>query len=542
MKKTVFKQASKIICLILFIGIWISPEFLSAQGMTRSTGIGFRLNFWNITNKPTTVSVSAQSQTANIDISGAGGTLYFFSRVHDNLFFEINLEAVASVQTIATATAEESTKVNLVMPILLGLRYDLLSSRLTSKVQPYISFGGGPYWTQKGESDINGFTPDAEQTFEAEFLYGLYGGLGANILLTDWMALNLDLKYHMPELNVDHKYGGLDFGLGLSFMWGKKRELFQLQDITVVVSDIYPAYYQFYNTYPLAVVSIKNIAGHLIEVNVKSNIEYYSERPGESGFVEILPGETAKIPVTALFGSNVLQTSINKPALLDIEIEGRAGRTTTRQYSAQITIHSRNAWNGDMDKLVYFVTPDNDQIFMMNRSMISTSEDSSDSELDVVSKAKIVFNSLRDRGVSYHPDPNIPFNKDDRVQYALETLQFGSGDCDDLVVLYSSCLESLGIKTAFVEVQDPNKKIAHLYLLFDTGMTPDQGHMVSSNEKKYIIRSRRGSMKTIWVPVETTLIATNFDMAWKSGAQAYVEEGILRNGLASGWVRIFDVE
>ena len=446
------------------------------------------------------------------------------------------------MQTVATSAVEESTKVNLVMPILIGLRYDLLSSRSTSKVQPYVSLGLGPYWSQKGRTNVDGINPDAQVTLESEFFYGVYAGLGTNILFTDWMALNLDLKYHLPEISANHKYSGLDFGLGLSFMWGKKRELFQLQDIKLIVSDIYPAYYQFYNTYPIALVSVKNISGDDIEVNVKSNIDNYSERPNESGFIQIEQGQTADIPVTALFGSKVLQSSINKPAVLDIEIEGRAGRSTTRQYSTQLVIHSRNSWNGDIDKLVYFVTPDNESIFLMNRSLVSNSEDSLNQELSVVSKAKLIFNSLQDKGINYHPDPNIPFYQDDRVQYALETLQIGSGDCDDLSVLYASCLESLGIKTAFVEVQDPNKKYAHLYLMFDSGVAPEQGNAISSNEKKYIIRSKSSFRKTIWIPVETTLVSSGFDAAWRSGAQSYLEEGIHRNGLAEGWVRVIDIE
>jgi hypothetical protein len=135
----------------------------------------------------------------------------------------------------------------------------------------------------------------------------------------------------------------------------------------------------------------------------------------------------------------------------------------------------------------------------------------------------------------------MPFYKDDRVQFALETLHIGSGDCDDLVVLYASCLESLGIRTAFVQVQDPEQEIAHLYLLFDTGIPPEQGYKISSNEKRFVIRSGNSRHKTIWLPVETTLIEEGFDVAWEKGALAYLEEGVVRNGLAEGWVRVIDV-
>jgi len=527
--------------LIVLLLYPVLAQDLYAQGMTRSNGLGFRANFWNITGRPLKISYSAASQESNVDISGTGGTLYFFTRIHNNLFFDLTLEAVASVQTLTGLNTFDPTRVNVVMPILAGVHYDLLSSGLRSSVLPYISAGMGPYWVQKGSSSIQTTEPEFESNLEAEFLYGAYGGLGTNILITDWMALNLDLKYHLVNFDVNQKYSGLDFGFGLSFMWGSKREMFQLQDIKVIVQDIYPAYYQFYNTYPIALVSVKNIATFPIEVNVRSTVDNYSERPAESGFVQILQDEVADIPVHALFGPHLLQSANRKPAVLDIEIEGRAGQIEKKDFSTQILIHSRNAWNGDMDKLVYFVTPDEAQVFTMNRGIVNQLEFDSAKEVESVAKALAVFNALRDKGIVYHRDPNIPFYKDDRVQFAVETLSIGSGDCDDLVVLYASCLESLGIRTAFVEVRDPDQEIAHLYLLFDAGIPPEEGDKISSNEKRFVVRAGNSRFKTIWLPVETTLIERGFDIAWENGAMTYLEEGILRNGLAEGWVRVIDV-
>jgi hypothetical protein len=499
------------------------------------------MNFWNITNRPTQINLRAGEENPNVDISGVGGTLFFFTRIHNNLFFDLNFEAVASVTTIPGSDNNDSSHVNVVIPILVGVHYDLLPSHLTSSVQPYLSAGMGPYWVQKGQGSFASDQTDVEGSFEAEFLYGGYAGLGTNILFTDWMALNLDLKYHLVDFTTSNKYSGLDFGLGLNFMWGSKRELFQLQDIKVIVKDVYPAYYQFYNTYPIALVTIKNLASHPIEVNVRSEIDFYSERPAESGFTEIPAGEIADIPVNAIFGPRLLKSGDNKPAILDIEVEGRAGQTEKKDYSTQIVIHSRNAWNGDMDKLVYFVTPNDDQIFTMNRNIVNELEIDTEKEVESVIKAHTVFNTLRDRGIKYHRDPNIAFYKDDRVQFAVETLRLGNGDCDDLAVLYASCLESLGIRTAFVEVRDPNQDIAHLYLLFDTGIPPEEGYRISTNEKRFVTRSGNSRNDTIWLPVETTVIDQGFEKAWEIGALAYLEEGIVRNGLSEGWVRVIDV-
>ena len=91
----------KIIHTLLLFTV-LAPQIFG-QGMTRSNGIGFRANFWNITGRPMKINVSAASQEANVDISGAGGTLYFFSRIHNNLFFDLTFEAVASVQTVSQA-------------------------------------------------------------------------------------------------------------------------------------------------------------------------------------------------------------------------------------------------------------------------------------------------------------------------------------------------------------------------------------------------------------------------------------------------------
>jgi hypothetical protein len=126
------------------------------------------------------------------------------------------------------------------------------------------------------------------------------------------------------------------------------------------------------------------------------------------------------------------------------------------------------------------------------------------------------------------------------VQFAVETVDAGSGDCDDLVVLYASMLESAGIQTAFVEVQDPEKELAHLYLLFNTGLRAEEAFLISENEKRYILRDNPSGQKMVWIPVETTLVEDGFEQAWTAAAMSWLQESLLRNGLAEEWVRIID--
>jgi hypothetical protein len=529
-------------CLLAIISLTVllSTAGAFAQGMSRSSGVGLRIGSWNVTNHPTRISTSGYGKDAVVDIGGAGAWLYFFSRVYYNLFFEFSMGAVGGVHEEHTNYIIKSTEASAIVPILFGLRYDLLSTRFPTAFQPYLSCGGGPYWTTSTKSEGVFFAD--QQTIESKLKYGAYAGGGINIVLTSWFAINFDLKYHFVDFEFERDYSGLEFGGGFSLMWGRRREMFQLKDIKPVVSDIYPTYYQFYNTYPLALVSIKNVAGYPIEVNIKSNIRQYSERPKDSGFLRIEQGKTKDIPVTAIFGSRLLQANRREPAVLDIEVEARAGRIMKKEFSSPITIHSRNAWNGEMDKLVFFVTPDNEEILKLSRGIVSEQRNKVNNEFGNFQKALLIFDELKRMGIHYHRDPNIVFYKDDRVQFASETLHLGNGDCDDLVVLYASFLESLGINTAFVEVRDPEKEIAHLYLIFDSDLPSNQGQSISTNEKRFVIRASQNDQSKIWIPVETTLIEQGFEEAWKAGAMSFLQEGIIRNGLEEGWVRIIDVE
>ena len=528
------------IILFLFTGL-LSNSF--AQGISRSSGIGLRVSYWNITGQPTRFNISNGATSAVYDFSGLGSSLYFFSRVQQsNWFFEFSLGAMARVHGEEKIGMEDHVEVSAVIPFLLGWRYDVLSNRHANSFQPYLAGGVGPYWSTafSVQNQVTGETVNGQ----ADLQMGGYAGGGANFVPISWVAINFDLRYHFVDFQRQREPSGFEFALGLSFMWGRKREIFQIKETKVVVRDIYPAYYQFYNTYPIALVTVKNLAGHPIEINVRSYVKGYSVRSKDSGFIKLNRNETKDIPVTAIFGPNLRDTSRRTPAVIDLEVEARAGSTHRKEASAEIMVHNRNAWNGEIDKLGFFVTSDDEKVLQVSRKFIreQKTEDSDSTAAGNLPAAKAIFEALGKMGLQYQRDPNIPFYKDDRVQFATETLNLGHGDCDDLVVLYASLLESAGINTAFVEVTDPQKDLAHLFLLFDAGLSASEGNLISSNEKRYVIREDTRGKKIVWIPIETTLLSRGFEEAWKTGALEYLQDGIVRQGLAENWVKVIDVE
>jgi tetratricopeptide (TPR) repeat protein len=129
--------------------------------------------------------------------------------------------------------------------------------------------------------------------------------------------------------------------------------------------------------------------------------------------------------------------------------------------------------------------------------------------------AMTFFSSLTAAGTNYIIDPNTPFaelrdDQIDYVQFPRETLRLKSGDCDDLSVLISAGLENLGIRTAFIEIP------GHLMLMFDTGLGADKADLISQDGSLLAIKDGN-----VWIPLEATMVNSNFNEAWAEGARKY---------------------
>ncbi|MHC4322538.1 MAG: hypothetical protein ACYST3_09725, partial [Planctomycetota bacterium] len=64
---------------------------------------------------------------------------------------------------------------------------------------------------------------------------------------------------------------------------------------------------------------------------------------------------------------------------------------------------------------------------------------------------------------------------------------------------------------------------------------------ISTNEKRYLVRKNHHGKRSLWIPIETTLINDGFDEAWSKGALSYLKDAEVRQGLQDGWVQIIDV-
>ncbi|HEX2984873.1 MAG TPA: transglutaminase domain-containing protein, partial [Ignavibacteriales bacterium] len=191
---------------------------------------------------------------------------------------------------------------------------------------------------------------------------------------------------------------------------------------------------------------------------------------------------------------------------------------------------------GDAAKLKYFVFDENDFTRALAKDALKNfAPIDSTGRLELFYKAKQIFNKTIAK-MSYERDPRI---QADRVQYPSETVNMKGGDCEDLSVLYSSLLESVGIQTAFVDYNN-YPEINHINIIFNTELSPEEARLITNNDKKYIIHKGNSGKDEVWIPVEPTSFS-DFETAWNRAAELYNERAVIDFGAVKGIVKIVDV-
>lgn len=329
--------------------------------------------------------------------------------------------------------------------------------------------------------------------------------------------------------------------LSAKVIFGNIRQpLVRIEEVRMA-GGIYPSSSQTLAYRPIGTVKVRNVSEKPVQAKASFYVDRFMDAPTESVPVYMIPGEEREIPLNAVFNELVMRVSSGTIRDGNVYITATPAEEYDDKAQARIYIHGKNEWDGDVNSLRYFVTPDEPEVLRYSRDVLLRLRDSLAAvprHLEDFVKAKLIFNEFAGK-LLYVSDPK---QSADVVQYPSETLKAHSGDCDDMTVSFASLLSSVGISTAFVDVIPPDRPDkSHIYLLFDTGIPPQFGAGVSGNPKRYIIRKSAAGIESIWIPIETTAITHGFEEAWTRGAQEYFDDVELGLGLAKGWVRIVDV-
>ncbi len=299
-----------------------------------------------------------------------------------------------------------------------------------------------------------------------------------------------------------------------------------------VVERVFPVFYKYYETAPFGSVELTNLEPTEIEdVQATFYLRQFMDAPFPCPTEESIRGKaTFTIDLYAVFSNDVMAITEEDKAIGEIAVTYTMdGERYKVVETIPVSFANRNALTWDDDrKAAAFVTPRDDVIISYARHVNRAIKDRGSQALSPsVLSALGQYTALSLYGLEYVIDPSSSYielsdagGAEDYVQFPVQTLERRGGDCDDLTVLYSSLLESMGIETAFITVP------GHIFPAFNTGIPANDVSIYFNSVDDVIFHGDE-----IWIPVEMTDRNAGFLDAWAIAARSWKEHN--QNGNAA---------
>ena len=382
------------------------------------------------------------------------------------------------------------------------------------------------------------YSPISRFTLKASGYSGIYMGMvEAGSVRNPFIAASVDFSYLLnPSMNLGlgavykHNftpdgavYQGLGITLGVTFNIGAGSKGADLY-VEPLINPIFPLFYSYYDKNPVGEVAIvNNERGSIENVRLSFLVKQYMDQAKVFAELDsIEQGQSLSIPVYALFTDNIFGITEGTKVAGEIIVDySYIGQEMTSSYPVTVTINNRNAMSWDDDrKAAAFVTSKDPLVLSFAKNIAGSLR--SDEVRAVNSNfrtAMAIFEGLTVYGIGYVIDPSTPYSvlsedteSIDFVQFPNQTLAYKAGDCDDITILYSALLESVGIETAFVTAP------GHIFMAFNLGMKPDSAAKLFAGTDDLILTEDE-----TWIPIEITLVRDGFLKAWQIGAKEWRE-------------------
>ena len=242
-------------------------------------------------------------------------------------------------------------------------------------------------------------------------------------------------------------------------------------------------------------------------------------------------GETVNVDLVAFFNEQMLELTEKTDTSSYIIVNySRLGKKLSQSYALDVPVYGRNNMSWDDDRrAAVFVSSKDPAAMQFGKYTASIVRDNLRTDMPVnIQYAIGIFQALNEFGLNYVVDPSSAFEDNvgsssiDFLQFPYQTLMYRGGDCDDISILVCSLFEAVGIDTAFITVP------GHIFMAFDSGLTPEQAKLIYRNESEYVIVDDQ-----VWVPLEITLSDEGFYRACRYGAREW------NNAAANGTAALY---
>ena len=285
------------------------------------------------------------------------------------------------------------------------------------------------------------------------------------------------------------------------------------------LGNVFPILHAFYDTNPIGTAVLRNTEeSPITDITVSFIVRQFMDAPKDCATIaEIKPGEEKSVDLFALFKNTIFETKQSTKVPAEISLTYTlAGKEQTTTKVETLRLYDRNAlsWD-DTNKAAAFVMPKEPAVLMLSNQINAFVKPKMNRALDRNLQAAIAFHdALRLLGIAYVSPPLTSYavrSQDktaiDSVKFPLETIQYRSGDCSDLSILYCSLLESVQIETAFITIP------GHIFIAFALASDEETVRKTFRSMDDFIFQDGK-----VWVPVEVTERESPFLGAWQTGA------------------------
>lgn len=283
--------------------------------------------------------------------------------------------------------------------------------------------------------------------------------------------------------------------------------------LAVQIEEIFPSRLQAYAQRPLGTVRVRNRGTEAATgLVLRAALRGFSTGPVDSDPIDLAPGAEASLPVRLVLDVAALRAHTqSSPSVAELDLEYGLGELRVRQRRRQpVLVYERNAMSwAQPDTLAAFVTHRAEAVAGLARGLGGSVP--AGLRGDPLALPAALYLGLGRLGLRYAADPANPFGavRLDTVQFPVQTVTNGAGDCDDLAVLYAALAEAAGVSALLIVTPE------HVLAAVPTGLPPGAAHLLALDPARVILHAGR-----VWVPVETTLLGGSFAEAWERGAAA----------------------
>jgi len=269
---------------------------------------------------------------------------------------------------------------------------------------------------------------------------------------------------------------------------------------------VYPAFMQAYQDNAVGNVVIRNNENAEIrdvQFSFRASSYTASEYPFGSASI-IQRGRSIELPLLADFSPEILRFTDNGRIIGEIVIRYRfLGQQREAVNVVTIATHNRNKIKEDGAAFAAFISPTSLETLDFARFIAGLARANRlTGHNQNMQYAVWLLEGLRASGII---EKEI-LNNEGYVQFPAETLLFRSGTTRDLSLLFASCLEGVGIRSAFIQTED------NFLIAFNLGMNQAAAQTFFNGTENILIIN-----DTVWLPLSMDAYNDGFFAAWKTG-------------------------